>query len=483
MPLRVLILDCRIAFHISAPVWCAVALLLSGCSREDYVLGLQAHGDPEPSTAGSGGGGGAAGAAGVVYSADPVLAAQVDVSPGGPNTRLLVGDVTGDGRRDLVTMQPDSGFDDAREPHEVVALTAFDLVEGIIWQIGDPDSDADVSAADMPAQIVDIDADGFNEVVAVMGGMFRAFDGRDGSEKFARDLPDPNAHDAIIIANFSGNPQPQDVVLKDRYDQVWAFDRDWNQLFNYVGTVGHYPWPYDWDEDGRDELMAGCNYLDHDGTFVWSCDGALDGTADAVFTGDLDQNPDNGAEILVGGGDTLANGWEGNQHWSYDTVEAQNVVLGDFRPDLPGLEVAGLDRVSRADGGQDALFLLSAQGEELFFEDREPGSGWNTIVQTLSNWDGSGRDFILAYSRGEETLPALYDGHFSVVATFAEPTAHFMHADLCGDEREEIIMYTDTAAELYATGDCDLAAEVTGTPRPQVKGLYNWTRWWGGEYP
>ena len=481
MAVRVFSSQSRRAPDVPALATCIITLLGFGCAQEDYVLGFQPRTTSNAGTAGAGGGG-EGGAAGAVYSADPVLAAQVDVSPGGPNTRLLVGDITGDGRRDLVTMQPDSGFDDAREPHEVVALTAFDLVDGVIWQIGEPDPNADASSADIPAQIVDIDADGYNEVVAVMGGMFRAFDGRDGSEKFARELPDPNAHDAIIIANFSGTPQPQDVVLKDRYDQVWAFDRDWNLLFNYVGPVGHYPWPYDWDDDGQDELMAGCNYLDHDGTFVWSCADALDGVADAVFTGDLDQDPSNGLEIVIGGGDTLANGWEGNLHWAYDTVESQNIALGDYRPDLPGLEVAGLDRISRAEDGYDGMFLLSAQGDELFFEDREPGSGWSTIVQGISHWDESGRDLIMASRRGGGALPTLYDGHFNVVATFPQADAHLMSVDVCGDARQEILVYTPESMELYGTGECDLAAEVTGTPRPQSKSLYNWTRYWGGEY-
>jgi len=62
------------------------------------------------------------------------------------------------------------------------------------------------------------------------------------------------------------------------------------------------------------------------------------------------------------GGDSI-NVYEpdGPRVWqNFDTVEAQQIAFGDFRPDLPGLEVAGLDRVDRSANGKDAVFLIDS---------------------------------------------------------------------------------------------------------------------------
>jgi hypothetical protein len=56
-------------------------------------------------------------------------------------------------------------------------------------------------------------------------------------------------------------------------------------------------------------------------------------------------------------------------------------------------------------------------------------------------------------------------------------------ADVCGDDRPEVIVYTDSSAEIFHHDDCDPEDAVTGSPRAQTKRLYNWTRYWGGQYP
>jgi hypothetical protein len=49
-------------------------------------------------------------------------------------------------------------------------------------------------------------------------------------------------------------------------------DSNWNQLWTHTGNTGHYPWPYDFDGDGRDEVMCGNDLLDHDGSMMWHTD-------------------------------------------------------------------------------------------------------------------------------------------------------------------------------------------------------------------
>jgi hypothetical protein len=457
-----------------------------GCGKKTVLLGTQtssggAGGDEAISKPGGGAGSTSSSSSTSVVSAVPVRVGNIAITAGGLFSRLLLGDVNGDGRFDLVTMQPDV-ITDNKLPHAVVALTAFDLDGHQLWQVGSPDPNAEGSASDIPAQIYDIDGDGENEVLAVMNDELRVLNGVTGAVETTHALPDPNAHDAIIFANFSGRTQPSDIVLKNRYAQLWAYNRDFDLLFTFSGETGYYPWPFDWDGDGRDELLAGCHFLAHDGTERWNCVSDTDTVVDAVWAADLDPTTHQGPEVIVSGGDTNVYRPDGTKVFSLDTVEAQNLVIGDFRPDLPGLEIAGLDRVNRTANGKDALFIASSDGQLLWKEKRAAGSGWTTIVTMVHDWDGSGEPRILAYGRSD-VLPTLYDGKFNVVATFPEDGALFMVADLCGDAREEIVAYTDAYAHIYATGRCPLDSHVTGQPRPQPKALYNWTRYWGGETP
>src|SRR5512133_46239 len=423
----------------------------------------------------------AAGAAGRLGSA-PVLVASIDISRGGPMTRILLGDVTGDGQLDVVTVQHDTPSD-GDFPHSVTALSAFRLDGSLLWQVGTIANVTQGSRSNLPAQIYDIDGDGSNEVLAVMQDELRVFDGRTGTLETTHALPDPDAHDGLLIANFDGSNRAGDIVLKNRFNRLWAFNHEFRQLFSFSAAIGYFPWPFDWDGDGRDELMAGCNLLDSDGSLLWSCGDATDTVVSGSWAADLDQSPANGREIVISGGDTLAYDRLGKQLWRADTVDAENILVGDFRPELPGLEVAGLDRVDvSAENSRDALFMISSKGGLLWKEERPAGSDWGTIVNLVRGWDETGRDLILVYNR-RNTLPSLYDGHFNVVATFPDRDALAMVADVCGDAREEVVTYTDAYVHVYASSGCDLAETITGKPRPQTKALYNWSRNWGGDYP
>lgn len=415
-------------------------------------------------------------------STEPQLVATLDTTAGGPFTRLLIGDVDGDGRADFVTMQPDV-ITDNKLPHAVVALTAFDLLGRQLWQVGTVDPKGKASASDIPAQIYDLDDDGNSEVVVVMNDALLTLDGKTGKEKKRYALPDADAHDAISFADLRGTGRPSDIILKNRFDQLWAYDSDFTLLFTFAGDVGFYPWVFDWDEDGRDEIMAGCHFVDDDGTELWSCSNDVDTVVDSIWSVDLDPAANNGTEIVLGGGNTLGYQADGTRLFTVDTVEAQNLAPGEFRADSPGLEVAGLDRVDRtAANGYDNLFLLSATGEQLWQETRAPGSGWSTIAGKLTHWDKSGRDYVVAYARAD-ALPTIYDGDFNVIGTIPDKDALLMVADLCGDERNEMVAYTDQYVRVYASGACALDSHVTGVPRSQPKSLYNWTRYWGGDVP
>ena len=410
---------------------------------------------------------------------EPVLIGSFDVTASGTGTRMLVGDLDGDGRMDLLMVQPDSGIDDRYVPHQVHCLTAYNLKGEILWQVGTPDPNSKGFGSDIPAQIYDIDQDGFNEVLCVMNKKFKVFDGRTGTLKYEHDLPAPDAHDCIIVANLTGSEYPRDIILKNRYQQMWAVDHNFNLLWTHQGNVGHYPWPYDLNQDGYDEVIAGYDVLDHQGRLLWSLQN-LDDHADCILVGKVDANTD-GVNIVVGGSVTVMYDSQGKEIWRYEgSVEAQHIALGRFRHDSDEVLVAGVDRINRSrQTGKDALFLLSSKGEELWKENRTT-YGWVTIAETLNNWDGTGKDYIFAYRRGGGLMPALYDGYMNRVVTFPVDGA-VAFADLFDRGQTDVIIISQGIAHIFSSSNYDLTTPPSGKPLKQSKRLYNATFYPGGE--
>ncbi|MCH5188031.1 MAG: hypothetical protein J1F63_06470 [Oscillospiraceae bacterium] len=400
--------------------------------------------------------------------------AKIDISRAGKFCRMWLGDINGDGRMEIIMVQPDSDLDDRYFPHSVYCATAFDLCGNLLWQIGEPDPNAKSSGADIPAQVYDIDGDGSLEFICARDGKLQIYDGKTAELKREAPLPDQYAHDCIIIADLEGKGRPQNIILKNRYEKLWALDSDLNVMWEHVGNVGHYPWPHDLDGDGREELIAGYTVLSGDGKPLWEID--MKDHADCIWIGDI--NADGKPEVVVGGDDITAWTNDGRLLWRFDdTVESQNVAIGNIRPELPGLEICGLDRIDRGNPGLDGIFIVSSEGNSLYKEHRTV-PGWSSVCTVISNLDGKGTDNVLAYRRG--ALPnAVYDGYLNTIFNFPFD-GYVLWGDLTGNGANQLIVYSQTEALIYSATDVDLNVKAAH-PLPQPKRLYNNTRYWGGE--
>jgi hypothetical protein len=209
---------------------------------------------------------------------------------------------------------------------------------------------------------------------------------------------------------------------------------------------------------------------------------------DSIAVGDIDGD---GREDIgfggagLGGGSTNVYHADGSELYSNpDAVEAQQIAFGDFRPDLPGLELAGLDRLDRSPGtAKDGLYVLDSAGQTLWQENRTTLGCFGTVMEPLSNWDGTYRDLMLVWNRGCGEPAGIFDGTGTRIATFPVD-GRMMRGDLCGDDRMEVVDYVmGVRAHIYGTAACDLNAKVTGRPLPQSKRLYNYSRYTAEEIP
>jgi hypothetical protein len=349
--------------------------------------------------------GGAAATGGTTpASGVPVLVSTINLKTSGGCPGLRLGDLNGDGKMEIVVAQPtDQTTLGDFGPQFAVCVTAYDLKGNQLWQYGKP-GPTHTASSDIPIQVYDMDGDGKSEVFVNMSTTtMTVLDGTTGTVVRTITLPQAGANDSIAFANLRGKAWPQDIIVKTRYSQEWAIvgiddttttptTKAGTLLWNHkmlakdsgmsdLGT-GHYPLVYDWDGDGKDEVMCGYDFLESDGTRQWTLNTtshpALTMHADSIATGDMDGNPANGYEIVVNGNVAAAFNWKtGVQLWQdTNTIEAQQLGMGDYRPDLPGLEVVLLDRLrTAAEGFKSNNVLVDKDDKLLWKENRAKNSG------------------------------------------------------------------------------------------------------------
>ena len=190
---------------------------------------------------------------------------RITLDPEYSGAWVVAGDLDGDGAVEIVSARNV----DRNDVHYTSAAVAQRLDGRVLWRWGNPKIGRKPLHHDVACQIYDWDGDGRNEVVLCTEGFLVELDGATGREK--RRLPLPkDATDCLVFANLSGNKRPTDVLVKTRYTQLWAFNRDGKQLWTVENPGGyrtaHQPVSVDLDGDGRDEVMAGYAMLNANGS-------------------------------------------------------------------------------------------------------------------------------------------------------------------------------------------------------------------------
>ncbi len=398
----------------------------------------------------------------------PVLWKQLDTKGFGAGRNLRFGHLRGAEQLDIVLAQ-NIKLDTAKDRLTTVrCLTAMDLDGNVLWQFGEPkDSmDAALCTCDVAVQVHDIDADGRDEVICMKDFKLYILNGQDGTVKNVFPLPRNPAEenrygrltgDSIIIANFRGTPTPQDIVIKNRYKQIWAYDNEFNLLWtNEFRNTGHFAAPYDFDGDGRDDLIIGYARIGPDGDVKWCLD--LTDHTDEIAIGPFNPSRNDVQIAMVSGyeGFNIVSP-EGELLYREFLGHAQRVSAAKFHEDLEGLQFY----VVTFWGHVGIISLHDCTGRRLL--ELEPAATGNVLNPV--NWTGDGVE--LALMSGSIVHGGMLDGFGRRVVVFPDDG----HAEMCsesldltGDARDEICLWDKDGIWIY-TQDQPFAGKKIYKPR------------------
>ncbi|HUG53266.1 MAG TPA: hypothetical protein VMR21_06680 [Vicinamibacteria bacterium] len=371
----------------------------------------------------------------------------------GAGRNVRFGDLDGDGVLDMLIAQNIPRVRGDAFDH-ISALTAVTLDGKVLWQSGRPDPRNALLTNDTPFQIHDLDGDGRSDVVLVRDFKLQVLDGRTGAVKHWTWMPPIPADaparpyelysgDSIAFASLTG-PGRRDIVLKDRYRSFWAFARDLKPLWQGSDNTGHYPYPFDVDGDGRDELFIGHSLWDHAGRRRWSLGETLGDHVDALAVGNFSADPARPPRVYWSSSDEafVMLDLQGNILKQVRVGHTQTAAVGKFRDDVPGLQYMttnfwrnpGIMSLFDADG------TLLGQAEPI-----HTGS-----VTLPVNWKGDGQELVLLSGNVREG--GMIDGRFRRVVMFPDdghPDLTAAVLDLTGDPRDEIVLWDEDEVWIY----------------------------------
>jgi len=361
---------------------------------------------------------------------------------------VVAADLDGDGGVDFVACENHNVGD----VHYTSTAVACDLDGAVLWRWGDPDIGRKNWHHDVACQIHDWDGDGTPEVVLATQGAIVELDGRSGRERRRITIP-KEATDCLVFADLAGRGRPTDVLVKDRYHNIYAYTRQGDLLWHVTDPGGtrtaHQPRPIDLDGDGTDEIAAGYAMLNADGSVRWR-----------FRSSKVDENRGHLDCIrLLRRGATLeevrlvltlcgANGiamvdGHGRVLWELTGHHFESIDLGRVIPNRPGVQI--LVDIDHQPRGKAPLWLIDEKGVLLGRINTEYARHHH-----LLDWTGDGFDEIINAHSG-----AVHDHAGRRIVTLAAPRAagdgerSILVGDFTGDGVPDVILATMHALYIF----------------------------------
>jgi hypothetical protein len=398
---------------------------------------------------------------------EPVLWRRLATPGFGAGKSIRFGDLDNDGQLEILLAQNVRRMS-KDSFSEISCLTALDLEGNILWQLGEANPANGLVTNDLPFQIHDIDSDGKQEVVLCKDFRLQVLNGSTGKLKYDTPTPvNPEGGfyringDAIYFCDLSGNGLDNNIILKDRYSNLWAYTWDLKLLWQQSGNIGHYPMAYDIDGDGKKELLIGYNLFDQDGTLLWNLE--LADHADGVAIGRFGKE-DNLQIIIAASDEGLI--WvspEGEIMKHFYHGHCQTVTAANLIPEREGLEI-----VTVTFWGNPGIIIVYDEKGNLITR-KELITPWGSALSPV-NWSGNGQEHILLSTHPR--LGGMIDGYGHRVVSFPDDGHPYLCCepiDLTGDSRDEIVTWDTDSIWIY-TQDSSLSDMVY---KPKRQPHYN----------
>ncbi len=400
-------------------------------------------------------------------------------TPGfGVGRNLRFGGLDGDGVTDVLIGQVMHHACPRDSHSELSCLTAMTFDGKILWQIGKPDPEKNHLTNDVGFQIIDLDNDGDNEVVYCMNFEIIVADASTG--KTVRKAPTPKSKiendrfsqilgDCLFFFDAEGKGWDSNILGKDRYTNFWVLDNSLRLLWEGSCKTGHYPYAFDTDKDGRDELAIGYSLYDDDGTQLWCLDDKIEDHSDGVAVVDFDLSDKTEPAIMYSASNAgyLRVELTGNILRRYLIGHVQNPAVANFRDDLPGLETVTINFW----GNQGIIHFYDQDAK--IYHDFEPNQ-FGSMCLPL-NWTGNGEEYFVHNANIREG--GVYDGWGRRVMQFPDDG----HPDMCnavlditGDCRDEIVVWNPEELWIYTQSDNPKSGKLY---KPVRNPLYNYSNY------
>lgn len=366
---------------------------------------------------------------------------------------VVAGDVDGDGEVELVSAE---NFNEG-DVHYTSTAVAQELDGSVLWRWGDPSIGRKNWHHDVACQIHDWDGDGDNEVVLCTKGHLVELDGATGRQRRRIRIAE-DATDCLVFCNLSGAKHPTDVLVKDRYHQIWAYDLAGKLLWMVQDPGGfrtaHQPRPIDIDGDGRDEILAGYALLNCDGSVRWVfASQKVDqsrGHLDCARVFRRGSRPEEFRIVLTccGANNVAMVDGNGKLLWEVAGHHFESVDIGHVIPDVPAPQIV-VD-IDHQPYGKSPIWVLDEKGTRL-----------GRIVTAYSrhhcllDWTGDSIDEIFVAHNG-----GMYDFRGRRIGTLGTPglaadnnatkyERSILIGDMTGDGVRDLILASPHTVYIY----------------------------------
>ncbi len=384
---------------------------------------------------------------------------RFDTGEFGASQNIRLGDLNGDGNKEIVFVRPDASGSD------LGSLSAINLDGELMWQYGKLVKSDGCSSVELPVQIHDIDGDGSREVLFVSKGRLHILDGRNGKQIRRIRIPGAEGINSMIFGDLNGVGRDNCIIISDREHLLIALNEKGELLWEQDATSGSQPMVYDMDQDGRHEVLMGFSVFNPEGQLIYDVGAHIGDRCNGVSVYDMIQGEQHTPCLVYAAGDwgLIYYDFEGHLLKQNILGHVSHLGVANLDAESPGLEIF----TSNQWGSKGLAHVLDASGNIRARFNSESG----VFRCQMVNWKGDGEEFFI--SSADTISGGLFDfaGQLSVAfPADGHPVSYYLATDLQGDARDEIILWDLHELWIYTQED---NPRMGNTYSPRRIPLYN----------